>query len=343
VDPLFESPLRLASVLREENDLVIEGALRCSNHNCQREFPIIDGIPLILSGLRDYVSSNVVPILARADLHATTESMLGDCMGPNSAWDALRYQLSCYAWDHYGSYDPLEHDSLPRPGTTLALLDRGRSLCGAIPQGVVLDVGCSVGGMTFALAAQSDNLVLGVDVNFGMLRVAQQVLQSRRITYPRRRIGAVYDRREFPVPVENSQNVDFWACDATSLPFGRSTVSFVTALNILDCVSSPIDLLSSLATVLESNGRVLASTPYDWSTGATPFEAWLGGHSQRGEEGGAAEPILRRLLTSAAHPQSIHGLELLAEADDVPWTVRLHERSAMSYLVHLLVARKRPE
>ena len=339
-DPASEYPLRVASVLREHNDIILEGALHCSNLNCQREYPIIDGVPLILAGLRDYVSNNVLPILSRSDLHATTESILGDCLGPNCALDSLRYQLSCYAWEHYGAYDPEEEISTVQPGTTLALMNQGLELCGTVPDGIALDVGCSVGGMTFALAAKSKNVVLGVDVNFGMLRLAQRVLQTGRVTYPRRRIGGVYDRREFSVGFENCQNVDFWACDATALPFPRPTFPLVTALNILDCVSSPVDLLGSLNSVLATESRLIVATPYDWSVGATPFESWLGGHSQRGPDLGAGEPTLRRLLTAGAHPMSIQGLELLAEKEDNPWTVRLHDRSAMSYRVHLLIAGK---
>jgi len=330
--------LRLASVLREQGDIVLEGALHCSNSQCQREYPIIDGVPLILAGLREYVSNNTLPIFYRADLDPTTESILGDCLGPGSTWDAIRYQLSCYAWEHYGSHDPEEADSVPQPGTTLALLNRGLALCGAIPAGPILDVGCSVGGMSFALAERSTELVLGVDVNFAMLRVAQQVLQSGVVSYPRRRIGGVYDRREFPVPLANPENVDFWACDATSLSLPRSKFALATALNVLDCVSSPVELLQSLARVLIHGGRLIAATPYDWSAGATPFESWLGGHSQRGADAGSGEPLLRRLLTPGGHPQAIRGLQLLAEADGLPWTVRLHDRSAMSYMVHLLLA-----
>jgi SAM-dependent methyltransferase/uncharacterized protein YbaR (Trm112 family) len=342
-DPEAEHLLRLASVLREQDECVLEGVLHCSNSQCQREYPIIDGVPLILAGLREYAGNNVLPILSRTDLHPMTEGILGDCLGPGSAWDAMRYQLSCYAWEHYGSHDPEEANSLPQPGTTLAPLKRGLELCGSIPAGPFLDVGCSVGGMSFALAKRSTELVLGVDVNFAMLRVAQQVLRSGQVSYPRRRIGAVYDRREFQVPINNPQNVDFWACDATALPLPRSKFALAAALNILDCVSSPVELLQSLARTLVHTGRLIATSPYDWSAGATPFESWLGGHSQRGPDQGAGEPLLRRLLTPGGHPQSISGLKLLAEADGVPWTVRLHDRSAMNYLVQLLVAESRAD
>ncbi len=106
---------------------------------------------------------------------------------------------------------------------------------------------------------------------------------------------------------------------------------------MLDCVHSPLDFLSSLAAVLGDDCPAVLSCPYDWSASATPLESWLGGHSQRGPDAGASEPVLRRLLTPGS-PQSVPGWSLIAESD-VAWHVRLLERRAFSYKIHLVVAR----
>jgi SAM-dependent methyltransferase len=205
--------------------------------------------------------------------------------------------------------------------------------------GPVLDVGCSVGRAAFELARRTDGLVLGVDVNFAMLRLAAGVLCRGVVRYPRRRVGLVYDRREFPVQFENAATVDFWACDATALPFTDCTFAAAVGLNVLDCVASPLDLLGSMGRVLRPDAPLVLCTPYDWSGAATPPEAWIGGHSQRGATRGAAEPVLRALLTPGAHPASVAGLRLEAEINDLPWHVRLHDRGTMAYRTHLVVAR----
>jgi hypothetical protein len=88
--------------------------------------------------------------------------------------------------------------------------------------------------------------------------------------------------------------------------------------------------------------RAILATPYDWSPGATPIEGWIGGHSQRGPQGGDSANALRTLLTPGAHPASIEGLQLVAESDALPWVVRLHERSSVQYQTHLVVAERRP-
>lgn len=82
----------------------------------------------------------------------------------------------------------------------------------------------------------------------------------------------------------------------------------------------------------------MLTSPFDWSSGATPLEGWLGGHSQRSSGGGSSEETLRALLTPGASPSGIPGLTLSAERDGLPWRVRLHDRATMAYRLHLVVA-----
>src|SRR5207244_13600015 len=101
--------------------------------------------------------------------------------------------------------------------------------------------------------------------------------------------------------------VDFWCCDATTLPFAPATFAFAQSINVIDCLAAPRDALAEMARVLRPGATALIATPYDWSPSATPVEQWLGGHSQRGALGGASEPVLRRLLDEV-------GLSVLSEA-----------------------------
>jgi SAM-dependent methyltransferase len=281
--------------------------------------------------------------LSRADLSETTESLLGDCCGPGSALDSYRQHLSTYTFDHYGDLDPAEpKDSPVLPGSVLELLKRGFSHIDERVEGPAIDLGCAVGRTSFELAKSVDDLILGVDLNFAMLRTAAAILHQGRVTYPRRRVGIVFDKREFPVVLEGSSKVDFWACDGTSLPFADESFSLAASLNVLDCVQSPYDHLKEVGRILKPNGGAIVSAPYDWNVNATPVEAWLGGHSQRSESQGASEVMLRSLLAGGEHPYAIQELELVSESEAVPWTLRLHDRSFMNYQVHLLAVRKKP-
>ena len=270
-----ESPVALADIYREEGEHVVEGALRCTDPGCLSEFPILDGIPLLLPNLRAYVAGSIDQIYPRTDLSAATESLLGDCCGPGSAFDITRQHLSTYAWDHYADLDPEEApEEVPgdSPGSVLRLLTRALALAGELPSGPILDLGCGPGRTSFALAAPGVTRcqVLGVDLGFPLLRLASTVLRQGQMRYPRRRVGVVYDRRDFPVRLAGSAAVDFWGCDASALPFRDGTFAAIVALNVLDCVPSPYDLLAALPRLLAPGGKALLTCPYDWSPGATP-------------------------------------------------------------------------
>ncbi|SEM09563.1 Methyltransferase domain-containing protein [Syntrophus gentianae] len=336
-----ESPLKIGAVLKEGKDTITEGVLVCSNSSCLSEYPVLDGIPILVANLRTYIAQNFLPILCRDDLSETMESLLGDCFGPGSAFDSQRQYLSTYAFDHYGDLDPEEPaPSSAPPGSVLNLLREGLQVAGHAQRGPVIDIGCAVGRTSFELGKALDEIVLGIDLNFGMLKTAAAILEKGCLSYPRRRGGIAFERRRFPVSFDKAEKVDFWVCDATALPFAEGTFSAGVSLNVLDCVWSPYDYLREISRILMPGGNAVLSTPYDWTANATPVEAWLGGHSQRSEHKGSSPDVLRSLLSGGLHPHAVEALELISEKD-VPWTLRLHDRSIMEYLVHLMVIRKK--
>jgi SAM-dependent methyltransferase len=200
----------------------------------------------------------------------------------------------------------------------------------------IIDIGCSVGRTAFELAEKYQALTLGIDVNFSMLRTAHKVLRKGIVQYPLKRIGIVYDRQEFKVEFANRQLVDFWACDGLALPFVENTFGFASGFNVFDSVTSPRDLLMSISHLLKPAGSALLATPYDWSPAATPVETWIGGHSQRGPDSGAAEPLLRKLLTVDGHPQSVPNLQITGEIEHHLWVLRTHARSVTAYNTHIV-------
>ncbi len=332
----------------------MEGVLQCTDPNCQSEFPIIDGVPIILPRLRAYVADNIFHIYARKDLTSITDSILGDCCSQGSVLDSMRQHLSCYVWGHYADRDPVETPDSLQQGSVVRILEQGlelESACNAnhtAMTGPSLDIGCGPGRTTIALAEQSDQLALGIDLNFSMLRLASNLLRHGQVSYPRRRVGLVYDQRAFEVHFANLEGVDFWACDAIALPFSDGLFGRATGMNVLDSVASPHSLLTSIARVLTPNGSAILACPYDWTATVTPVESWIGGHSQRGHHSGECVPLLRQLMTKLDR-NVLDGdgvarepfLQLISELDQLPWTVRMHDRSSMLYRVHLVHARKR--
>lgn len=345
--------LELALAADQTDDDVIEGILRCTNEACRHEYPIIDGIPVIVPQLRELIAGWIDRIRSRRRFSEPLESLLGDCCGPGSGYDDERQRRSSYVWDHWAEFDPREPKSssdAESPGAIARLLKNGLNLSSRAPQDAnapILDVGCAVGRTTYELAHYFDQLTLGVDLDISMLRLAREIRDTGWVEYPRRRAGVIYDRRRFEVTRNLSQKamrqIDFWCCDATAMPFPDASFATLASLNLIDCVSSPVDALREFSRSLTGGGQAVIASPYDWSVSATPITAWIGGHSQRGQTRGSPEVLMRSLFRDGHHHQAIKQMTIVGEQEHAAWHVRLHDRSIVHYDSHLMLAEKTPD
>jgi SAM-dependent methyltransferase len=345
------APLVLGSVAREAQGEVIEGVLLCTERLCQREHPIIDGIPVIVADIASWAAHQLPGVLRRDDLHPFTESLLGDAAGPGSAFYNERSNLGIYGWAHWGDLgesgnlgEPVAGTGAPprrHGGAYAALLREAMALHGAAPTGLWLDLGCSVGRGTLELARAGCELALGLDLNFAMLRVAERARRSGQARFALRRSGVVFDPFDATVPEVPRERMAYWCCDVGVLPLADGAAQGALMLNLLDCVPAPLGLLMECGRVAAPGAPVLFSSPYDWSPNATAMSEWIGGHSQRSASGGSSVAELRRVLSADCAAGVDTGLVLEAERDDVPWHVMTGERSTMEYRVHLARLRRK--
>lgn len=335
--------LTIASIAQQTEDTILQGTLICSNQQCQTEYPIIDAIPVIIHPVRQYVNDNFYHITVRDDLAEQNESLLGDIAGPGADYNSMRHYMSTYCYDHYGDQAPQnEFEALQNgavPGSIVRCLNAGISMVDNTFKPPALDIGCAVGRSTFDVANHCNGLTLGIDLNFSLLKIAQKVLLEGRIRFPLKRTGIVYDRHEYDVEMPNSEDVDFWACDASALPFENEHFNFISALNVLDVVNSPMTFLKSVNDVLTTNGGLLLSTPYDW-TPPVPMQNWLGGHAQRRPHKGSSETVLRNSLSMEQN--SPLNLTITAEIEHHPWQLRVHNRHMATYDTHIIACKKLP-
>jgi SAM-dependent methyltransferase len=322
-------------VVRAEAEDIREGVLVCTDALCQREHPIIDGIPIVVSDVQSWAAHQLEAVLRRDDLSAFTESLLGDAAGPTSVLERERTTLSAYGRAHWGEFDC--HEPLPREASLGQLAERALDWLHSADaaHGIWVDLGCAVGRGTYEVALRGAELAVGVDLSFGMLRVAERARRDGRAVFGVRRVGLVYDRRDIHIPGMPAEQMSFWCCDVGNLPFADASFGGALSLNVLDCVPSPLQHLMEIGRTLEPGAPALLSTPYDWSPNATPLEQWLGGHSQRGPAHGSSAAELRRVLAAIDS-----GLRVEAEEDRVPWRVYVNERASMDYAVHLLRLRR---
>lgn len=325
------SVLEVSHVARLDGDEIVEGSLVCPERLCQREHPIIDGIPVLLANPQSWIENQLPYVMRRRDLYNFTESMLGDIAGSGSAHDRERGNNGIYAHAHWAVEKP----------AFLEVYGAARRILDDPPKGMWLDIGCSVGRGTFELAKATGDLAVGVDLNFSMLRLAQEIRRTGRARYARRRVGLVFDFVDDPVPEYPAANVSFWCTDVTTLPFAAGKFDGAMALNMLDCVPAPLNLLCEMGRVLRSQAEAVLSTPFDWAAGGTDASAWLGGHSQRSSHQGSSLTELRRVLSRDCQAGLDTGLWIETELDSVKWRLRTHERSTTEYDVYIARLRRK--
>jgi SAM-dependent methyltransferase len=207
-----------------------------------------------------------------------------------------------------------------------------------LPQGPVLDIGCGLGRSVHELAASDERMVLGIDLGASLARAARRAVIGGQVDYSRRRIGLSYDRRRFQVPPTPEGRADIWICDILALPFANETFALIVGLNVLDCLGAPRAGLMEMDRVIAKGGELLMTVPFDWSAAVTPVEGWIGGHSQRGPHQGSGEAILDHLLSEG--PLAAGSLRRKSSTAEIPWHVRLHERSCMNYQTYGIAARR---
>lgn len=336
----LEGRLRLTTVEAEAGDDVASGILSCEL--CGSEFPILDGMPVIVPEVRRFVQDNLFYLMARSDLTPAVESLLGDAAGPGSGLESIRQHVSSYAWDHWGDRDPVAPAPVPGggvPGAVSRNLAQALDMLeGDLPDGPVLDIGCAAGRTVTDAAERLGRDVLGIDLSVPLARCGRQAVVGGRIDYGLRRVGLVYDRRSYALGHAAGPRGDVWLCDALALPFSAGTFALAIGMNVVDCMRDPRAGLVEISRVLADDGRAVLSVPFDWAGQVTPVEAWLGGHSQRSVHAGSPEAILDLLLSEG--PLAAGTLRRAGVPAEAPWHVRLHDRSCMYYSAYLVAARK---
>jgi SAM-dependent methyltransferase/uncharacterized protein YbaR (Trm112 family) len=308
---------------------VLQGQLQCPV--CGMEYPIIDGIPILVPKLREWVQGSMFHLVKRRDLSHSLDSLLGDCSGPDSAWESTRATLSSYGWDHWGEYMAAQDPVCP-PGAVRSL-SKTLTEMRAGQFGPLIDVGCGPGGSTHSLAlAHPERLVVGVDMNFSLLQAGRRILAGQG-ELPLRQEGVVHHWHAVRQP-EPTPNLALWCADARSLPFARGSFGGASSLNVLDSVDNPLQHLQELGRILGHGASAWLSTPFDWSTQATPMAQWLGAHSQRGDHGGDSRQVFLAMLRRGILP-----FQLRAESQG-DWRLRTGARSHTRYQVWLAALEK---
>lgn len=226
------------------------------------------------------------------------------------------------------------------PGAALRVAVRD-ALTRFAPLGSALGVefGCSVGADLPALRAVC-NAAIGVDGSVVGARAARAVVAGEVVPRLTRVEGRSFTSAP-PVVRAALDGVTVVVGNALDPPVFAGCADVVMAVNLLDTVSEPVNLLGQLDAVLRPGGLLLLASPFSWQDGVTPPEEQLGGGTIPALAAlGSPEAVLAILRGET--PLLPHlAYEILETTEDVPWSLRDHARCAFHYSSWLVAARKR--
>ncbi|KAH9254887.1 5-histidylcysteine sulfoxide synthase [Batrachochytrium salamandrivorans] len=171
-----------------------------------------------------------------------------------------------------------------------------------------LDVGCAVGGSTFALTQHFNN-VLGVDFSQSFIDLANTMKQT----------GQVNGFHSSGIPTR----AEFIKGDACALQLDDEQFDAVLAANLLCRLPQPLAFLNQLPKLVKPGGIVVLVSPYSWLVEYTPnLNNWLG---EVGNSQDQVVEIMRQLGFA------------LVESGDMPLLIKEHPRKFQYIVSNALV------
>lgn len=255
--------------------------------------------------------------------HGVAQLVAGPPLGLDDD-DGTRLHLSIYLDAHHGDRTT---PAAAGPTFGLAPLLAKVTARATTPVARAVELGCSVGRITAALAAGAAETI-GLDLHLGALRAARQLLDGAPLTYPRRHLGGRAHAATIAAAAP-AANVHLLCADALDPPLAPGCADRVVAFGMLDSVASPRGLLAVLDGLCAPGGELLLATPYAWTPGLVDDDPLLGGDDPAAG--------LRAILEGG---ERLRGRYVIEDEAELPWVLRRDARSATTYQCHYLRARR---
>lgn len=186
----------------------------------------------------------------------------------------------------------------------------------AINKKNVLDIGCSVGRVSFELTKTFDKIV-GIDYSSMFINAANQLKENKSISYEKRIEGNIKEKKTFELQNIDTSKVEFYEGDACNLDKQHSGYDMIIAINLLDRLHTPIAFLDDIADRLNKDGIFIVASPFTWMQEYVKEENWLGGKIVNNEPLYSIDN-LKNILNK--------DFELLEEPFDVEFVIQEHIR-----------------
>ncbi|MDF3130190.1 methyltransferase domain-containing protein [Kiritimatiellaeota bacterium B1221] len=169
---------------------------------------------------------------------------------------------------HYRSQEPDYLPHHPLPAGVVGYPERcAAKLIGHSEHfGSALDLGCAVGGSSFALAREFHQ-VLGIDFSASFIRAANQLAAKGQF----RSSEHIYTPSSEP----RKNPPRFQTGDACHLPDDLGSFDAVLMANLLCRLPDPAACLEQLKKITRPGSVLLFTTPCSWDEAFTPRDKWL--------------------------------------------------------------------
>lgn len=155
-----------------------------------------------------------------------------------------------------------------------------------LPRKKALDVGCSVGRISFELAKDYES-VTGLDFSARFINLAHRLQKEGKLLYTIIDEGELVGYREHTLDelglAESASAVTFMQGDACNLKPLYTGYDLVIAANLMDRLYAPRLFLRILHERVNPQGIVVLTSPYTWREEFTEKAEWLGGYKKDGE------------------------------------------------------------
>ena len=271
----------------------------------------IDGIPVVLQAPQAYIE------------------------GMGREWDAELGSLPFSALAHLARYIPhLRQGSEPMRSYLRMVLEQHLT----DPVDLAIEAGCSVGADLPTLARVSKR-VIGFDSYMTPLRIAHRYISGEEVILPLRDEGRGFSLDKDPIRTDALTNVSLVCGDALDPPFLPESADLVVAMNLLDNVTSPLNLLAQLDAILKPGGLLIVASPFNWNDAITPPNEQLAG---------SLDPVFEGLNSAQALIQIVEGRSRyhthlnysVVDERDLSWVIREHSRCRVEYTVFACALRK---
>ncbi len=292
---------------------------------CGRRYPIVDEVPIVLADPTVYLSEPTAVI--ERDLAPDVAALLV-ANGPDDApYPRLLEHLSIYLDAHWG-----DHAQPPPDGTgagfgAAAIVARIAE-ASQVRVELAVELGCSVGRVVAELARGADHVV-GVDLQFGALRRARRLLAGESIAYARRVAGRHYRTATTTAGDRATSAVTLVCGDALDPPLIPGAYQRVVAVNLLDSVRQPLQLLSVMDGLCARGGELILASPYAWQSSIVDDDQRIGTDDPAS--------VLVDILESG---QGLTAQYTIEDQVELPWTLRRDARSIATYSIHYIRVRK---